>query len=52
MSNLDAEVVIIGGGLIGNTLACLLGKEGVDCIVLEAEKDTDQKYVLWWADRG
>ena len=34
MPVLDAEVIIAGGGLVGATLAGLLGQQGVDCIVL------------------
>jgi 2-polyprenylphenol 6-hydroxylase len=40
--SLDAEVLIVGGGLAGNTLAGLLGSEGIDCIVIEAASRIDQ----------
>ena len=33
---LDTQVIIIGGGLAGNTLAGLLASNGLDCIVIEA----------------
>jgi 2-polyprenylphenol 6-hydroxylase len=36
MSRLNADVIIAGGGLAGNTLAGLLGRKGVECIVIEA----------------
>ncbi|MFT5131697.1 MAG: 2-octaprenylphenol hydroxylase [Gammaproteobacteria bacterium] len=36
MSRLDAEVLIVGGGLAGNALAGLLGSKGLECIVIEA----------------
>lgn len=36
MAKTDAEVIIVGGGLIGATLAGLLGQQGVSCIVLQA----------------
>ena len=36
MPVLDAEVIIAGGGLVGATLAGLLGQQGVDCMVLDA----------------
>lgn len=32
----DAEVIIVGGGPVGATLAGLLGQQGIDCIVIEA----------------
>ena len=34
----DAEVIIVGGGPVGATLAGLLGQHGIDCIVIEAGK--------------
>jgi len=36
MNQLSAEVIIVGGGLAGNTLAGLLGSRGLDCIIIEA----------------
>ncbi|NKB36244.1 MAG: hypothetical protein GKR93_03625 [Gammaproteobacteria bacterium] len=33
---LDAQVLIVGGGLAGNTLAGLLAAKNLDCIVIEA----------------
>ena len=36
MAGLDAEVIIAGGGLVGATLAGLLGQQGVNCLVLAA----------------
>ncbi len=33
---LDAQVIIVGGGLAGNTLAGLLASKGLDCIIIEA----------------
>lgn len=41
--SLDAEVLIVGGGLAGNTLAGLLGSQGIDCIVVEAGRKINQK---------
>jgi 2-octaprenylphenol hydroxylase len=44
MSSVDAEVIIVGGGLAGNTLAALLASKGVQCIVIEAgEQIKNQK---------
>ena len=40
MSSLDAEVIIVGGGLAGNTLAALLACKGMQCIVIEAGEQT------------
>jgi len=40
MNQLSAEVIIVGGGLAGNTLAGLLGSRGLDCIVIEADDKT------------
>lgn len=36
MTQLNAEVIIVGGGLVGNTLAGLLGRKGIECIIIEA----------------
>ncbi len=36
MTRADTEVIIVGGGLAGNTLAGLLGIRGIDCIIIEA----------------
>ena len=36
MTRFDAEVLIVGGGLVGSALAGLLGCKGVDCIIIEA----------------
>ena len=36
MTRLNADVIIIGGGLAGNTLAGLLASRGLECIVIEA----------------
>jgi p-hydroxybenzoate 3-monooxygenase len=36
MTNLDTTVVVVGAGPAGLTLACLLQRSGVDCVVLEA----------------
>jgi len=38
MKGLDAEVLIVGGGPAGATLAGLLGSKGVECIVYDAGK--------------
>lgn len=40
MKGLDAEVLIVGGGTAGATLAGLLGSKGVECIVCDAGKTT------------
>lgn len=34
----DSEVIIIGGGIAGNTIAGLLGSKGIECIIIEAGK--------------
>ena len=36
MSGVDAEVLIVGCGPAGATLAGLLGRKGIDCVVIEA----------------
>lgn len=36
MTGLDAEVLIVGGGPAGATLAGLLGSKGIECIVIDA----------------
>jgi 2-octaprenylphenol hydroxylase len=38
MSGFDAEVLIVGGGVVGATLAGLLGSKGVECIVIDAAR--------------
>lgn len=35
-NNLDADVIVVGGGIIGGTFACLLGKAGLKVILLDA----------------
>ena len=35
-AGLDTEVMIVGGGPVGMTLAGLLGQQGIDCMVIEA----------------
>jgi 2-polyprenylphenol 6-hydroxylase len=42
MSKLNTDVIIVGGGLVGATLAALLGKSGIACIILEAGSKTNQ----------
>jgi 2-octaprenylphenol hydroxylase len=42
MSKLTADVIIVGGGLAGNTLAGLLAANSLDCIVIEAGGRFDQ----------
>ncbi|MBF8269025.1 MAG: FAD binding 3 protein [Gammaproteobacteria bacterium] len=37
MPGLDAEVIIVGGGLVGASLAGLLGQQGIECIILAAD---------------
>jgi 2-octaprenyl-6-methoxyphenol hydroxylase len=34
--DISTDVVIVGGGLVGGTLACALGQAGVDVLVIEA----------------
>ncbi|MEE9551813.1 MAG: UbiH/UbiF/VisC/COQ6 family ubiquinone biosynthesis hydroxylase [Gammaproteobacteria bacterium] len=36
--NLDADVIIVGGGLVGCTLAALLAKQDIRCLIVEANK--------------
>lgn len=38
MNGIDAEVIIAGGGLAGGTLACLLNRGGVKCVVVDSGK--------------
>ena len=38
MSELSADVVIVGGGPAGSALACLLARQGKDALVLEAAR--------------
>ena len=33
---IDADVVVVGGGVIGSSFACLLGQEGLKVILLDA----------------
>lgn len=35
-SKLDADVVVVGGGIIGGTFACLLGQAGLKVILLDS----------------
>ncbi len=35
-NNLDAEVIIVGGGLTGSTLAALLAQQDIQCLIVEA----------------
>ncbi|HJO97004.1 MAG: UbiH/UbiF/VisC/COQ6 family ubiquinone biosynthesis hydroxylase [Rhodospirillales bacterium] len=36
-ATLDADVLIVGGGLVGGTLACALGGAGMDVVVVDRE---------------
>ncbi len=36
MKRTDTEVLVVGGGLVGATLASLLGSRGVECTIIEA----------------
>lgn len=38
MSALDTEVLIVGAGPVGATLAGLLGKQGVDCVIIDSKE--------------
>ncbi len=42
MTKLNTEVIIIGGGIAGNTLAGILGRNGLECMVIEAGDRVDQ----------
>jgi 2-polyprenylphenol 6-hydroxylase len=42
MSKLNADVIIVGGGLAGATLAAILGNSGIACIIIEAGSRIDQ----------
>lgn len=35
-NDLDAEVIVVGAGITGATVACLLGRAGIDTLLLEA----------------
>jgi len=37
MTETDFDVVIIGGGPAGSSMACYLAKAGIDCVVMERE---------------
>lgn len=41
MPELDTEVLVIGGGIVGNTLAGLLGSSGIACTIIEAAEETE-----------
>lgn len=41
MPELDTEVLIIGGGIVGNALAGLLGRSGIACTIIEAAEETE-----------
>ncbi len=43
MPKLDAEIVIIGAGPVGATLAGLLGRAGMDCLVLNTAAKTSTR---------
>lgn len=38
----NADVIIVGGGLAGLTLACLLGENGVDVVCIDRDAPPDQ----------
>jgi len=42
MNQLDADVIIIGGGLAGNTLAGLLAGKGLHCKIIEAAEKIEK----------
>lgn len=41
-ADLQADIIIVGGGLAGLTLACALGTAGVPCIVIDRDAPDDQ----------
>ena len=46
MSGIDTEVLIVGCGPAGATLAGLLGRKGIDCVVIEAvDKAVDPEVI-------
>lgn len=47
MSDLKTDVVVVGGGLAGLTSAVGLSREGVDVIVLEADKRLGGRAMSW-----
>ena len=43
MANIDTEILIVGAGPIGSALAALLGKEGIECTLLNTGIKATQK---------
>lgn len=42
MTDLNAEILIIGGGLAGGTLACILASQGIETVVIDREAPSEQ----------
>ena len=40
-ATLNADILIVGGGLVGGTLACALGGAGIDVVVVDRENPGD-----------
>ena len=43
---IDADVIVVGGGIIGGSFASLLGQAGLKVILLDASKRQVEKLIL------
>ena len=42
VESIDADVLIVGGGLVGGTLGCLLAGQGISTVIVDRAKPSDQ----------
>ncbi len=42
MRTIDADVLIVGGGLVGGTLACILADQNISTVIVDREAPSDQ----------